>query len=80
MSKRTDCFNNITELKQKLSATDYIDHKINAAMAKYLVKGDKTELLVLYEEYEPMLIQRQAWRDEINNLENQLKELNYGTL
>ena len=84
MKERIDKLNRIVELKKKLYKTDYVDNKISAATAKYLVDGDKTELLALYEEYKPMLAQRQAWRDEINNLERQLneinKELNNGTL
>jgi hypothetical protein len=75
--KRCKLSNQINALKRNLSKMDYIDNKISAATAKYLVEGDKTELLALYEEYKPTLEQRQAWRDEINNLENQLKELAY---
>lgn len=67
----------ILGLKQKLKKTDYVDNKISAATAKYLVDGDKTELLALYEEYKPMLEQRQAWRDEINALEKELSEVTY---
>lgn len=65
----------INELKDLLHNTDYVDNKIGAATAKYLVDGDKTELLVLYDKYKPMLEQRQAWRNEIKHLENQLKEI-----
>ena len=65
----------INELKDLLYNTDYVDNKIGAATAKHLVEGDKTELLALYEEYKPMLEQRQAWRDEINALEKELSEL-----
>ena len=47
----------IAELKQKLSDTDYIACKI--------AEGAATK-----EEYAEILAQRQAWREEINNLEN----------
>lgn len=46
----------ISELKQKLSETDYIAAKI--------AEGAATK-----EEYADLLAQRQAWRDEINELE-----------
>ena len=65
----------ISEIKYELSKTDYIDNKISAAMAKYLVDEDKSELLSLYEEYKPVLEQRQAWRDEINVLEVELSKI-----
>lgn len=46
----------ISELKQKLSETDYIAAKI--------AEGAATK-----EEYADLLAQRQAWRDEINKLQ-----------
>lgn len=75
INKRVPILNRIEECKKNLHVTDYVDNKISAATAKYLVDEDKTELLALYEEYKPLLAQRQAWRDEINDLENQLKAL-----
>jgi hypothetical protein len=80
VNNQVDILNKIARCKENLHLTDYVDNKISEATAKYLVDGDKSELIALYEEYKPMLEQRQAWRDEINALENQLKELNYGTL
>ncbi len=47
----------IAELKDKLFETDYIAAKI--------AEGAATK-----EEYADMIVQRQAWRDEINRLEN----------
>jgi len=47
----------INELKQLLKKTDY--------QAIKFAEGQIT-----LEEYEPMKLQRQAWRDEINELEN----------
>lgn len=49
----------IAELKAKLEATDY-------QAIKY------AEGLLLETEYAPIKAQRQAWRDEINELEAQL--------
>lgn len=46
----------IQELKSKLAETDYVVIKI--------AEGDATR-----EEYEEVLDQRKAWRDEINELE-----------
>lgn len=48
----------IAELKSKLAQTDY-------QAIKY-AEGQLTE-----EEYAPIKVQRQAWRDEINKLENE---------
>lgn len=47
----------IAELKKKLTDTDYIACKIAEGAATH-------------EEYADMIAQRQAWRDEINRLEN----------
>ena len=46
----------IMELKQKLKDTDYQSHKHN-------------ECELSDEEFEPIRLQRKAWRDEINRLE-----------
>lgn len=51
----------ICELKAKLTNTDY-------QTIKY-AEGQLTA-----EEYEPIKVQRQAWREEINNLEKQLTQ------
>lgn len=50
----------IIELKGKLTETDY-------QAIKY-AEGEMTD-----EEYEPIRLQRKAWRNEINELEEQLK-------
>ena len=65
----------ILELKLKLQETDYIDHKLLKAVVNYIVTYDRTELLNLCEEYKEEIAQRQAWRDEINRLEQELKSL-----
>ena len=52
----------ILELKNKLKNTDY-------QAIKY------AEGLLSASEYAPVKIQRQAWRDEINRLEEELKSL-----
>lgn len=53
--------NKIEELKGNLTETDY--------QAIKFAEGELTA-----EEYEPMRLQRKAWRDEINNLEKVIKE------
>ena len=55
--------NRITELKSKLSATDYAVIKI--------AEGAATA-----EEYAGIIADREAWRAEINTLERQIKEAN----
>lgn len=50
----------INELKQKLNETDY-------KAIKY------AEGLLSVEEYEPIKLQRQEWRDKINELEEELE-------
>ena len=62
--KRCKLLNRINALKRSLSKTDY-------QAIKY------AEGAISEEKYAPIKAQRQAWRDEINNLENQLKELAY---
>jgi hypothetical protein len=52
----------IRQLKNKLSKTDY-------QAIKY------AEGVLSASEYAPVKIQRQAWRDEINRLEAELKSL-----
>jgi phage-related minor tail protein len=64
MNKKCEIKNRIIALKMNLAKTDYQAIKYG--------EGAITE-----EEYAPIKAQRQAWRDEINNLENQLKELAY---
>lgn len=49
----------ITELKDKLSSTDY--------QAIKFAEGQ-----ISAEDYEPIKLQRQAWRNEINELEKQI--------
>ena len=57
---REDATKRIIELKANLTATDYKAIKF-------------AEGLITAEEYETIKQQRQAWRDEINELEGQLK-------
>ena len=64
---------NIISLKAKLHYTDYIDNKLTEAIAKYVVTGDSTDVVRIYNEYRDLIEQRQAWRDEINVLEQACK-------
>lgn len=65
----------IRKLKVKLTDTDYITDKLTAALAGYVVNGNKEKVLSIYNEYSELLAQRQSWRDEINELEKQLAEV-----
>lgn len=69
----------IAKIKESLHDTDYITNKLTEAITEYIVKGDNTAVVAVYTEYKEIIAQRQAWRDEINALENELKEYNYGT-
>ena len=67
----------IKELKEKLAKSDYISSKLAEAIAEYLVldNGDKSKLVAIYNEYLEVIKNKQAWRDEINALEEGLKTL-----
>lgn len=77
MQKKIDRY---YELKRKLQEADYISSKLAEAVAEYIVmdNGDKSKLVSIYNEYLEVIKNKQSWRDEINELEKQLKELNYG--
>lgn len=62
MDKIVELKNNITLLKCKLRATDY--------KAIKFAEGELTA-----EEYEEIRLQRKAWREHINMLEIELKQL-----
>ena len=66
-------FKRMAYLKAKLNETDYITNKLTEAIAVAMVQGDNTRLVDVYNEYKELIAQRQAWRDEINRLEQQLK-------
>ena len=59
----------IAGLKKKLTDTDYIVLKIAEAVAD----NDTAEVTALKTEYATELIQRQAWRSQINELEAQIQ-------
>lgn len=71
----------ITELKIKLNNTDYISSKLAEAIVEYLVSdnGDKSKLVAIYSEYQETIKNKQAWRDEINALEEELKAVQNDT-
>lgn len=66
---------NINKLKAKLDKSDYVTSKLTEAIAIAMVQGDNTRLVEVYNEYKELIAQRQAWRDEINELEAELVEL-----
>lgn len=61
MNRICEIYLKIGELKTNLSKTDY-------QAIKY------AESMLTEEEYAPIKAQRQAWRDEINALENELRK------
>lgn len=65
----------ILALKQKLRQTDYVCNKLTEAIAEYIIQGDNTAVVNIYNEYKQVLAQRKALRDEINALEKELSEV-----
>lgn len=65
----------IDKLTQQLEATDYIANKLAEANAEYIVTEDKTKLIELRTKYEKELADRETWRNEIDKLEEKLKNL-----
>lgn len=63
----------VAKLTEQLQKTDYIANKLAEANAEYIVTGDNTNVLALREEYKVELQNRASWRQEINKLENTLK-------
>lgn len=63
----------IAELTKKLKDTDYITNKLAEAVSKYIATGDNTDVLALREQYKVELQNRASWRQEIDKLENTLK-------
>ena len=64
----------IEKLKQNLRNTDYIANKIADAYALYKLTGDDLHLDEIMTQYEPMLQQREQWREQIRELEKQINE------
>lgn len=65
----------IDELQYELRKADYISDKLIAAVVGYIVSGDNSEVLAMYEEYKTVLEQRKMYRAQINELERQLTAL-----
>lgn len=64
----------IMSLKKRLTDTDYVASKIADAYAKYKITGDDHALDEIIAQYEPMLQQREQWREQIRELEKQINE------
>lgn len=75
MSEKVVLFNRVEELKNKLSETDYVSNKLTEAIAEYVIKGDSSAVVAVYDEYREILSLRKSWRDEINQCEVRLNEL-----
>ena len=67
----------INKCKSMLDSTDYIDNKLTEALCECIVNANREKLVAVYIEYQEVLKQRQAWRDEINSLEEELKAMGY---
>ena len=67
----------IAQLKQNLLLTDYIANKLSEAIATSFVTGDNSSVIALRNKYFNILADRDAWREEINRLE---EELNNGNI
>ena len=65
----------IIKLTQNLEKTDYIANKLAEAVSKYISTGDNTDVLLLREKYALELANREAWRKEIDKLQQELKLL-----
>lgn len=66
----------IDELKQKLYNTDYVANKLSEEIATSFVTGDNSSVIALRNKYFNILADRGAWREEINRLEEELKNGN----
>lgn len=66
----------IAELKQNLSNTDYVANKLSEEIATSFVTGDNSSVIALRNKYFKILADRDAWREEINRLEEELKNGN----
>lgn len=62
----------IVKLQHKLDKTDYIASKLAEAIAKDTVFGTNEHVTAMYNKYANEIEQRDKWRDEINELEEQL--------
>lgn len=60
------------ELLNNFRRTDYITDKLVEAIVEYIIHGDRSKVLSLYSEYESIIEQRKAWREEINELQRKL--------
>lgn len=73
MKERIIRLNKILKYKRELEKTDYITDKLTEAIAESLITANNARLLSLYAEYKTVLDQRQAWRDAINTMEEELR-------
>ena len=62
--------NKIAELKSKLQKSDYVANKLTEVVANAMSSGDNAKLNEFLLDYSQILNDRQAWRNEINSIEN----------
>ena len=70
--------NTILKLKQNLSNTDYVANKLSEEIATSFITGDNSSVIALRNKYFSILADRDAWREEINRLEEELNNGNNG--
>ena len=70
--------NKIAQLKQNLLLTDYVANKLSEEIATSFVTGDNSCVIALRNKYFSILVDRDTWREEINRLEEELKNGNNG--
>lgn len=75
MDRQTEIFVKIIRLKRKLDESDYIASKLSEAIAISTVEDNNERMIAVYNEYKDLIYQRQAWRDEINALESEMKSI-----
>ena len=66
----------IEKLKSNLLKTDYVSNKLAEEIATSFVTGDNSNVTALRNKYFNILADREAWREEINRLEEELKNGN----
>lgn len=65
----------IDDVKYELRKTDYITDKLTETIVEYIVNGNRSKVVELYNEYKDVLTKRQQYRDEVNELEAQLQAM-----
>ena len=65
----------IVKARNNLEKTDYISDKLIIAVVHYVLTGDKSKVIEMYNEYMTQIDNRQLDRDKINALQEELKRM-----